>query len=106
LITPRREQILVITARYFIAAGVILAAAYVVPIALSDLSNYFGRLSLLGWVSDLAMLLSLPWEVLATILIAIRWRDLPQRFWILYCVNGLLAYMSVPIYRMHFGLYR
>jgi hypothetical protein len=106
LITSPREQILAITARYFIVAGVILAATYVVPIALSDLSNYFGRLGLLGWMSDLAMLLSLPWEVLATVLIVVRWRDLPQRFWILYCVNGLLAYMSVPIYRMHFGLYR
>ena len=57
-------------------------------------------------VSDLAMLLSVPWQILATILIPVRWRDLSQRFWILYVVNGFLAYTSLPIYRMHFGLYR
>ena len=52
---------------------------------------------------DWAMLVSVPWEIVATILAIARWRDLPQRFWILYCVNGLLAYASLPIYRMHFG---
>ena len=52
------------------------------------------------------MLLSVPWELIATVLIILHWRDLPQRFWITYCVNGLLAYLSLPIYRMHFGLYR
>jgi hypothetical protein len=83
----------------------ILPAAYVIPIALSEISGYFGRLDLLAWMGDLAMLLSLPWELLATVLIIVRWRDLPQRFWIAYCANGLLAYLSLPLYRMHFGLY-
>ncbi len=106
MITSRREHILAIGVRYFIVAGMILAAAYVVPIVLSDVSNYFGRMSLIGWMSDLATLLSPPWEILATVLIVLRWRDLPQRFWILYCANGILAYTSVPVYRMHFGLYR
>ena len=101
-----REHILRMAARYLTAAGMILPAAYVVPIALSEISGFFGRLDLLAWTGDLAMLLSLPWELIATVLIILRWRDLPQRFWITYCVNGLLAYLSLPIYRMHFGLYR
>jgi hypothetical protein len=84
----------------------ILPPAYVIPIALSEISGFFGRLDVLAWMGDLTMLLSLPWELIATVLIILRWRDLPQRFWITYCVNGLLAYLSLPIYRMHFGLYR
>jgi len=101
-----REQILARAAKYLTAAGMILPLSYVLPIALFEVSGYFGRLNLLAWMSDLAMLLSVPWELIATVLIILRWRDLPQRFWITYCVNGLLAYLSVPIYRMHFGLYR
>jgi len=100
------EYILAKAARYFTGAGMILSAAYVVPIALSEISSYFGRLDLLAWMGDLAMLLSVPWELCATILIIARWRDLPQRFWITYCLNGFLAYFSLPIYLMHFGLYR
>jgi amino acid permease len=73
---------------------------------LFEVSGYLGRSELLAWMSDLAILLSLPWELTAVGLIVVRWRDLPQRFWIVFCVNGLLAYMSLPIYRMHFGLYR
>ena len=42
-------------------------------------------------------------ETCLTVLIAVRWRDLPQRFWITYCVNAVLVYLSLPIYRMHFG---
>ena len=101
-----KERILARTAKYVTAAGMVLPPAYVIPIALSDISGYFGRLDLLAWMGDLAMLLSLPWEIIGTALIIVRWRDLPQRFWILYCVNGVLAYLSLPIYLMHFGLYR
>ena len=101
-----RERILAGVARYVTVVGMILPAAYVAPIALFEISGYFGRLEWLAWMSDLAMLLSVPWELIATVLIILRWRDLPQRFWITYCVNGLLAYLSLPIYRMHFGLYR
>jgi hypothetical protein len=79
--------------------------AYVLPIGLSAVSTYFGRLDVLAWMSDLALLLSLPWELIAAILIVLRWRDLTQRFWIVFCVNGILAYMSLPVYRMHFGFY-
>ena len=103
---PTRDQILARAAKYLTAVGMILPPAYVIPIALSEISGYFGRLDLLAWMADLAGLLSVPWEIVATLLIIFRWRDLPQRFWILYCVNGLLAYMSAPIYQMHFGLYR
>jgi len=103
---PAKEQILATAARYITVAGMLLALAYVIPIALSEISGFFGRLNALAWMGDVAMLLSLPWELIATILIVLRWRDLPQRFWITYCVNGLLAYLSLPIYRMHFGLYR
>jgi hypothetical protein len=101
-----RERLLAGVARYMTVLGMIVPAAYVAPIALFAISGYFGRLDWLTWMSDLAMLLSVPWEIVATLLIILRWRDLPQRFWITYCVNGLLAYLSLPIYRMHFGLYR
>ena len=91
--------------RYVTVVGTTLPLAYVIPIALSEISGYFGRLDVLAWMSDLAMLASVPWEVVATVIVIARWRDLPQRFWILYCVNGFLAYISLPIYRMHFGMY-
>ena len=100
-----RERILAEVTRYLTVLGMILPVAYVAPMALFEVSSYLGRLGLLSWLSDLAILLSLPWELIATLLIILRWRDLPQRFWIVYCVNGLLAYLSLPIYRMHFGLY-
>lgn len=102
---PTRDRILALGTRYIILVGTILPIAYVTPIALSEISGYFGRLDLLAWMSDLAMVLSVPWEIVATVLIILRWRDLPQRFWITYCVNGFLVYLSLPIYRMHFGLY-
>jgi hypothetical protein len=101
-----RKQLLARGLRLFILAGTILPPAYVLPILLSEISGYFGRWDVLAWASDLAMILSVPWEILATVLIPARWRDLSQRFWILYFVNGFLAYTSLPIYRMHFGLYR
>ena len=92
--------------RFMTAVGTALPIAYVLSIALSDLSNYLARLAVVGWMLDFASLVSVPWEALATIVIIVRFRDLAQRFWILYCVNGVLAYLSFPIYRMHFGLYR
>jgi len=101
-----REQILANGARYVTSVGVLLPLAYVLPIVLSRISGYFGRLDILVWMGDLALLLSLPWEIVATVLIITRWRDLPQRFWITYCVNGFLSYLSLPIYMMHFGIYR
>jgi hypothetical protein len=88
------------------AVGMTLPVAYAISIGLSDFSNYLARLDVVGWMQDYATILSVPWEVVATALIILRGRDLPQRFWITYCVNGLLAYLSLPIYRMHFGLYR
>ena len=101
-----KERTLETVAKYLTAFGLILPVAYATPIVLSEVSTYFGRLSLLAFMSDLAQLASVPWEIVATVLIFLRWRDLPQRFWILFCVNGLLAYISLPIYTMHFGLYR
>ncbi len=100
------ERILATASKYLTAVGMILPPAYVIPIALAEISGHFGRLDLLAWAADTAMLLALPWEILATLVIILRWRDLPQRFWILYLVNGFLTYLSLPIYRMHFGLYR
>ena len=87
------------------AIGMTLPLAYAIPVALEQISSYFGRVNLLTWMNDLALLASVPWEIFATLLIVLRWRDLPQRFWILYFVNGFLAYLSLPIYRMHFGMY-
>ena len=54
---------------------------------------------------DYATIFSVPWEVIATIVVILRWRDLPQRFWITYCINGFLAYLSLPIYQLHFGIF-
>jgi hypothetical protein len=102
---PTREQLLTRATAYITVAGMTLPLAYVIPMVLSEISGYFGRLDLLAWMSDLAILASLPWESIATALIVLRWRSLSQRFWILYCVNAVLAYISLPIYRMHFGLY-
>ncbi len=104
--TPTREQILVKVVKFVTVVGMILPAAYALSIGLSDISNYLARLDVVGWMLDSAALLSVPWEAIATVLIVVRWRDLPQRFWITYCVNGVLAYISLPIYTMHFGLYR
>jgi hypothetical protein len=93
-------------ARYLTAFGVLLPFAYVLPIILSRVSFQLGRLDIFAWLSDAALLLSGPWVLTALVLIIARARDLPQRFWIAFCVNGVLAYISLPIYRMHFGLYR
>jgi hypothetical protein len=105
LAMANRDRILAEVARYITVLGIVLPVAYVAPIALFEISSYLGRLDFLAWSSDLALLLSVPWELIATVLIVLRWRDLTQRFWIVYCVNGFLAYLSLPIYRMHFGLY-
>jgi hypothetical protein len=104
--SPNRERILDRIVSFVTWVGITLPVAYVLSIGLSDLSNYLARTDLVGWMLDYASVFSVPWEIVATIIVMVRWRDLPQRFWILFCVNGLLAYMSFPIYRMHFGLYR
>ena len=85
--------------------GITLPVAYALPIGLSEISNYLARLDALEWLLDLAMLASVPWEMVATFIVVLRWRDLSQRFWIVYCVNGFLAYISLPIYLHHFGIY-
>ena len=102
---PANDRILTTAVKYATAAGMFLPPGYLIPLALAELSGFFGRLDLLAWTADLALMLSIPWELIATVLIVLRWRDLSQRFWILYCVNGYLAYTSLPVYRMHFGLY-
>ena len=86
--------------------GMTPPVAYALSIALSDLSNYLARTELVGWMLDYASVFSVPWELIATLVVILRWRDLPQRFWILLCVNGFLTYISLPIYLMHFGIYR
>lgn len=106
MVMPNRERILVRVVGFVTTVGMTLPAAYVLSIGLSDISNYLARLDALGWMLDYATVFSVPWEAVATVLVIVRWRDLPQRFWITYCVNGFLAYISLPIYLMHFGLYR
>jgi hypothetical protein len=103
--TWNRERILDALVRIVVIVGTVLPAAYVTSIGLSDLSNRLARLDVVGWMADYASIASVPWEVIATILIIARWRDLPQRFWITYCVNGVLAYVSLPIYQYHFGIF-
>ncbi len=100
-----RERILVRVVRFVTAVGMTLPVAYVLSIGLSDVSDFLARLDALGWMLDYAIVFSVPWEAIATLLVIVRWRDLPQRFWILYCVNGFLAYISLPIYLMHFGIF-
>lgn len=104
--TPNRERILEKIVSFVTWVGITLPIAYVLSIGLSDLSNYLARTEVVGWMMDFASILSVPWEIVATLVVFVRWRDLPQRFWILFCVNGFLAYISLPIYLMHFGLYR
>jgi hypothetical protein len=104
--SPKREWILDGIVSFVSWVGITLPVAYVLSIGLSDLSSYLARTEVVGWMMDFASILSVPWEMVATIVVIVRWRDLPQRFWILFCVNGFLAYTSLPIYLMHFGLYR
>jgi hypothetical protein len=85
--------------------GISLPVCYVASIAASDLSNFLARQDFIGWMADYASVFSVPWEVLATLVVILRWRDLTQRFWILYIANGFLAYISLPIYEMHFGIH-
>jgi len=105
LAMPTRERILSGVVRFVCAIGMTLPAAYVLSIGLSDISNYLARLDALEWMFDYAMLASVPWEVVATVLVIARWRDLPQRFWITYCINAFLAYISLPIYLHQFGIF-
>ena len=104
--SPNRERILDRIVSLVTWLGITLPVAYVLSIGLSDLSSYLARTEVVGWMMDFASILSVPWEIVATIVVFVRWRDLQQRFWILFCVNGFLAYISLPIYLMHFGLYR
>ena len=103
--SPNRERVLDRIVSLVTWVGMTLPVAYALSIALSDLSNYLARTELVGWMLDYASVFSVPWEIIATLVVILRWRDLPQRFWILYCVNGFLAYISLPIYLMHFGIY-
>ena len=103
--TWNRERIVAAIVRIVLIVGTVLPLAYVTSIGLSDLSNRLARLDVVGWMADYASIFSVPWEIIATILIIARWRDLPQRFWITYCINGVLAYMSTPLYQYHFGIF-
>lgn len=105
LAMPTRERILVRVVGFVTTVGMTLPAAYVLAIGLADISGYLARLGALDWLLDYAMLLSVPWEAVATVLVILRWRDLPQRFWVTYCINCFLAYISLPIYLYHFGIH-
>ena len=43
--------------------GIGLPLAYLAPMVLFEVSGYLGRISALGWLSDLAILLSVPWKL-------------------------------------------
>lgn len=102
---PTREQLFSGATKYLTLAGMILPIVYFVPIMLAEISSYFGRLHFLIILGDVALLLSLPWELVATVLIVLRWRDLPQRFWIIFCINAYLVYTALPAYRVLISLY-
>jgi hypothetical protein len=99
------ERFLNVFVKVLTGFGIGLVVCYVASIVLSDLSNFLARQEFIGWMADLASVFSVPWELVATIVVILRWRDLPQRFWILYIANGFLAYISLPIYTMHFGIH-
>jgi hypothetical protein len=105
LVLPHRERILIRVVGVVTAVGMTLPAAYVLSIGLADISGYFARSDAVGWLLDYATVFSVPWEAFATVLVIARWRDLPQRFWITYCINAFLAYVSLPIYLYHFGIF-
>ena len=102
---PMRERILARAVGIVTGVGMTLPVAYALSIGLSEISGYLARLDALEWMFDYATLASVPWEAVATVVVIARWRDLPQRFWITYCVNGVLAYISLPIYLHHFGIF-
>lgn len=102
---PSRERGRTKAVGWVTKVGIALPAAFVVSIGLSDISGYLARLDLLDWILNCAMLLSVPWVAIATLLVIVRWRDLPQRFWITYCINAFLAYASLPIYFYHFAIF-
>lgn len=102
---PNRERILAKVVGFVTTVGMTLPVAYALSIGLADISNYLARLGALEWMFDYATLASPPWEIVATVVVILRWRDLPQRFWIVYCVNGFLTYISLPIYLHHFGIF-
>src|SRR5579863_7796882 len=102
---PKFEKAMNIFTRIFTSIGLTLPICYVAAIAFSDLSNFLARQAFVGWIGDYASVFSVPWELAATVVVIFRWRDLTQRFWILYIANGFLAYISWPIYKMHFGWY-
>jgi hypothetical protein len=99
LATPTREQILGRVVWSVTSVGITLPAAFVLAVGLSDISSYLARLEVLDWMFEYATALSVPWEAVATVLLVSRWRDLPQQFWITYCINAFLAYNSLPLYR-------
>jgi hypothetical protein len=102
---PTRERILARVVEFVTIVGMTLPAAYALSIGLSEISGHLARMDAVGWMLDYATVFSVPWEIVATVLVIVRWRDLPQRFWITYCINGFLAYLSLPIYRYHFGIF-
>jgi hypothetical protein len=99
LATPTRERILGRVVWSVTSLGITLPAAFVLAIGLADMSSYLARMDALDWLVEYATILSVPWEAVATVLVVSRWRDLPQQFWITYCINAFLAYNSLPLYR-------
>jgi len=100
-----KARIREIIVRAVTIAGVALPAAALLSLGLSGVSSYLARLTAVAWLFDAALVFSIPWIVVATVVAALFWRDLPQRFWIMYCTNGLLAYNAFPLYTMHFGVH-
>jgi len=85
--------------------GIALPAAALLSLGLSGVSSYLARQTVVAWLFDGSLVFSVPWILVATVVAALCWRDLPQRFWVLYCINGLLAYNALPLYTMHFGVH-
>jgi hypothetical protein len=71
----------------------------------SEVSFHLARLTVIAWLFDGALVFSVPWVLVATAVVVVWWRELPQRFWVLYCANGFLAYNALPLYAMHFGVH-
>lgn len=95
------------SAGFFTTIGMTLPVAFILSsIGLMDIQRILGLRLLRGealrLIVDSAfrymLVLGAPWEAIATIIVAARWRDVPQRFWVTYCVNVLFVCSSLLFY--------
>jgi hypothetical protein len=113
LATPRQERIFARCVGIVSTVGISLPLALALPLALEffdylSRSRYLDQLDALNWIGQAlavySLALSVPWVAIGTVLVIIRWRDLPQRFWIAYLINALLACISLQTHFDYLGI--